>query len=133
MLLKVDTRSLCDICSKLRIIYARTTSLTSFWCFYSKIWTDFTHCSCVYIVDFEQINAGKVKSLFKVNNKEFKTISMNMITVPYCWIWSKYFLVRYWILVRCRKWKVCKAVINLISSFIAKTKFFRWRFGKNVD
>ena len=38
----------------------RTTAVTSFWCCYCQLWTDFTHCSGVSIVDFEQINAGWV-------------------------------------------------------------------------
>ena len=42
----------------------RTTSLTSFWCFYCKLWTYFIPFSSVSIVNFEQINvswAGKGK------------------------------------------------------------------------
>ena len=38
----------------------RTTSLTSFWCFCSELWTDFAHCSDVSIVDFKQVNLGFV-------------------------------------------------------------------------
>ena len=36
---------------------SRTTHLTSFWCFICWLWTDFTPCSNVSIVDFEQVNA----------------------------------------------------------------------------
>ena len=32
------------------------TSFMSFWCLCCKFWTDFIHCFCVFIVDFEQIN-----------------------------------------------------------------------------
>ena len=35
----------------------RTTPLTSFWCLYCQFWTYFTPCSCVSIVNFEQVNA----------------------------------------------------------------------------
>ena len=38
----------------------RTTSVTSFWCRYCWLWTNFTHCSDVFIVDFELVNASKV-------------------------------------------------------------------------
>ena len=34
------------------------TSFMSFWCLCCKFWTDFIHCFCVFIVDFEQINGG---------------------------------------------------------------------------
>ena len=34
------------------------TSLTSFWCFYCKLWTYFTHFSNDSIVDFEQANVS---------------------------------------------------------------------------
>lgn len=37
---------------------SRTTSLTSFWCFYCHIWTDLTYCSGLLIIEFEQVNAG---------------------------------------------------------------------------
>ena len=36
----------------------RTTSSTSFWCLYCYLWTYFTTCSSVSIVNFEQVNAG---------------------------------------------------------------------------
>ena len=34
----------------------------SFWCLYCSLWIDFTYCSSVSIVDFEQANAGWVFS-----------------------------------------------------------------------
>ena len=36
----------------------RTTSLTSFWRLYSDLWTDFTYCSGVSFIDFEQVKVG---------------------------------------------------------------------------
>ena len=41
----------------------RTTSMTSFWCFYCELWTYSTPCSSVSIVNFEQVNAGWVRGL----------------------------------------------------------------------
>ena len=35
----------------------RTTPLTPFWCLYCQFWTYFTPCSCVSLVNFEQVNA----------------------------------------------------------------------------
>ena len=37
----------------------RTTSITSFWCLYCKLWTYFTPCSCVSIVNFAHVIAGR--------------------------------------------------------------------------
>ena len=34
--------------------------LASFWCLYCKLWTYFIPCSSVFIVNFEQVNAGWV-------------------------------------------------------------------------
>ena len=36
------------------------TSMASFWCLNCYLWTDFTHCSGVSIVDLEQVNAAWV-------------------------------------------------------------------------
>ena len=38
----------------------RTTSL--FWCLYCLLWKDFSHCSGVSIVDFEQVSDGWVRT-----------------------------------------------------------------------
>ena len=38
----------------------RTTPLAAFWCLSCQIWTYFTPCSSVSIVNFEQANAGWV-------------------------------------------------------------------------
>ena len=51
-LLKVNngnTRTIPEICLK---------SMISFWCLYSKLWTDFTYCSSVSIGIFERVNVG---------------------------------------------------------------------------
>ena len=32
--------------------------MTSFWCLYCLLGTDFTHCSGVYIADSERVNPG---------------------------------------------------------------------------
>ena len=36
----------------------RKTPLAPFWCLYCELWTDFTRCSSVSIVNFEQVNAS---------------------------------------------------------------------------
>ena len=63
-----NTRKICEICSKLTIWLwklfkvnnkdTRTTSMTSFSCLYSWLWVDFTNCSGISVVDFEQISTG---------------------------------------------------------------------------
>ena len=48
----------------------RMTSLTSIWCCYFWLWTDFTHCSGVSIVDFEQVHADWVSNFpFKIKTE----------------------------------------------------------------
>ena len=42
-------------------------SMTSFWCLYFQLWTDFAHCYYAFIVDFEQVNAdwdGHISGIF---------------------------------------------------------------------
>ena len=46
--------------SKVNIKDTRMKSMTSFWCLYYYPWTGFTHCSGVFIVDSEQVNASLV-------------------------------------------------------------------------
>ena len=56
-----NTRTICEICSlgwKINNKDIRTTSLTSFWCLYWKLWTIFIHCYGVAIYFFEQVDAG---------------------------------------------------------------------------
>ena len=38
----------------------KTTPMASFWCLYCKLWTYFTPCSSVSMVNFEHVNAGRV-------------------------------------------------------------------------
>ena len=42
----------------------RTTPVASFWCLYCLLWTYFTPCSTVFIVDFEQLNADWIGNVF---------------------------------------------------------------------
>ena len=48
----------------------RTTSMTSFCCFYCQLWTYFTPFSSVFIIDFEQVNVswehGKVDIIHRL-------------------------------------------------------------------
>ena len=41
---------------KIKNTDTRTMSMTSFWCLYCQLWTDFTHCSDIFIFNFEQVN-----------------------------------------------------------------------------
>ena len=52
-----NTRARCEICSKLAIKIPERR-LASFWYLYCYLLTYFTPCSSVYIVNFEQVNAG---------------------------------------------------------------------------
>ena len=47
---------------------------TSIWCLYSWIWTEFTHCSDVSIVDLDKVNARWVSLLKKFSLFFMKTI-----------------------------------------------------------
>ena len=51
----------------------RMILLTSFWFLYCYIWTDFTNCSRVSIVDFEQVNVGWVVKLAMWENIYFNS------------------------------------------------------------
>ena len=53
-----NTRTRCEIFSKLTIKALRRTPMASFWCFYCLLETYFTPYSSVSIVNFEQVNAG---------------------------------------------------------------------------
>ena len=59
-----NTRTVCEICSKITIKTPLTTLLMSLWCLYLYLWADLTHWSGVSIVDFEQINAGWEVKIF---------------------------------------------------------------------
>ena len=50
-----NIRTMRKICSKLTIKTLERL-LTSFWCLCCLLWIDFTHCSGVSIVNFEQVN-----------------------------------------------------------------------------
>ena len=52
--------------------HSRTTSI-SFWCLYCYLWTNFTYCSGISIVGFEQADAGWIHVLTK---SVFSTISL---------------------------------------------------------
>ena len=95
----------------------RTMSVTSFWCLFCQLWTDFTHCSGVSINSWNCINSFKVKNgntrtmcdLFQPYHKHTETtwndhrndvvrfffISLEQIsrtvlllTVDCCWLWT---------------------------------------------
>ena len=55
-----NTRTRCEICSKLIIKTPERRHWRRCGVFIIKLWTYFTPCSSVSIVDFEQVNAGWV-------------------------------------------------------------------------
>ena len=64
-----------------RSIVEGGTPFTSFWCFYCKLWTYFTPCSSVSIVNFEHVNADwdyELTHIIKTWPKDF------MITSSFC-------------------------------------------------
>ena len=77
-----NTRTMSEICSKLPID-TRKTPMTSFWCLYCVLWTYLTPCSSVSIINFEQINTGRVRNILKV--EIFIII-----------FWPKFFNILYW-------------------------------------
>ena len=48
-----NIKTICAVCSKIGI-KTPERRLTSFWCLHYQLWTSFTHCSSVSIIDFEQ-------------------------------------------------------------------------------
>ena len=60
-----NTRTVCEICSKLTIKTSDRRSVTSLWCFYCYLWTDFTQCFGVFIVNTAQENAGWDNAQYK--------------------------------------------------------------------
>ena len=72
-----NAKTKSEICSKLTIMtpewrqeLLKVALLTSFWWLYCQLWTDSTHCPCVFIVGFEQVNASWVGfQILSGNNK----------------------------------------------------------------
>ena len=64
--------------------------MTSFWCLYRYLWTGFTCCSVVPIVDFEQVNVGRVMP--HVFPEAFCFVWQNQCfyqVLSFCWANSK--------------------------------------------
>ena len=62
----------------------RMTLMTLLWCLYCQLLTDFTHCSTVSIVDFEQVNTsweGLLK-VFMIFSKVFQSLNLFQIKFP---------------------------------------------------
>ena len=53
----------------------RTTPLASFWYLYGQLWTYFTLCSTVSIINFEHVIAGWVRTEYK-NLLYFRKINL---------------------------------------------------------
>ena len=64
-----NTRTTCEVCSKLTKTPRQRQWYPSCWCLYCQLWTYFTPCSIVSIFNFEQVNAGfdNFKQWFLVN------------------------------------------------------------------
>ena len=63
--------------------YTLMTHTHSFWCIYCQLWTYFTPCSSVFIVNFEQVNAGWVMK---------KCLKNKQTSMPNTW--SGYYLAK---------------------------------------
>ena len=87
-----NTRTMCEISAKL------TVKTPSFWCLYCWLWTNFTYCSGVSIVEFVQLNnVGWDTSCYKGYQNFFWVDLMpedcfnNMkLLVAMIWIWLVY-------------------------------------------
>ena len=53
-----NTRTRCGNMFKVNIKDTRTKTMVSFWCLYCYLWTYFTPCSCISIVNFKQVNVS---------------------------------------------------------------------------
>ena len=104
-LLKVNnryTRTKCEICSKLTI----KMPLASFWYLYCQLWTYFTPCSSVSIVNFEHVIVGWCITMMKLTYVVFLTNLFHFRLFPificifiyiylYIFIFFKLFFKRY--------------------------------------
>ena len=66
-----NTRTMCEICSKLAVKTPYRLEWRRFCCLYSCLWKDFTLCSGVSVLEFEQVNGGWVVS---IKNKAFVAV-----------------------------------------------------------
>ena len=59
--------------------------MMSFCCLYCWLWTDFTYCSGVSIVDFEQVNASSVLAYFTqcLTLQYFKNVMKAIFDIPW--------------------------------------------------
>ena len=58
------------------------TSMICFWRSYRWLWTDFTHCSGIFIVDFEHANPNWVKTKLNLNLTVDTRCRIFMPTLP---------------------------------------------------
>ena len=80
----------------------KTTSMTSFWCLYCWLWTNFANCFGVSITDFEQLNADWAQNFTNLLNLNNIWVLKRRLPVWNHWCWSTVFLPRHmW-----RKWGV---------------------------
>ena len=92
-LLKVNnrnTRTKCEICSKLTVKIS-----ASFWYFYCWLWTYFTHCSSVSIVNFEHVFAGWIRD-GKVMLSEPTNFAIISEWCSICIFYNKHIISNWW-------------------------------------
>ena len=67
--------------------------VTSFWCLYYQLWTYFTPCSSVSIVNFEQVNAGW-KAFLRIHDRNYsnnwKKKKSNLTVAISIWNWTNW-------------------------------------------
>ena len=49
----------------------RTSSISTFWCLYCQLWTYFTPCSDVSVLNFEYVIVGRDKMTFRYLENTF--------------------------------------------------------------
>ena len=101
----------------------RTTAMGSFWCLYCLLWTYFTTCSSIFMVNFEHVIAGWVGSFllhefFLIVICKLGTISPETSKKAYAlWVLSKFYNITGLLLV----WKL---VLVLETSYLSFAKYF---------
>ena len=95
----------------------RTTSLASFWCLCCLLWTYFTPCSSVSIVNFEQVNA----------DWEATTPALLVSDLSFYYLLGMSFLLQYvtlWTAWPTRTIVCSKASVKLWKSHSEESEFF---------
>ena len=114
-----------------------TMPLASFWCLYCWLWTNFTLCSRVSIVNFEQINTGCVVIILsqaqprpaKIYMMESFATIINISAVIYCcnvihlrwsresWLHHWYWQNSFWIDIFCHFFSYFELISCSLKAF----------------